>query len=266
MTAPDLAAVAATARRAADAAAQETLQRFRKDARVEDKGDGAGFDPVTQADRAAEAAMRGAIAVAFPDHGVLGEEMAHARADADWIWTIDPIDGTRAFIAGVPTWTTLIAFGPRGGAPVFGLVDQPYLGERYLSGPDAAHALTRGDEQILKTRACARLEDAAAACTDPVRLFRPGEERERADALLGRTRFVRGGLDAYAYARLAAGDLDLIVEADLKWVDMAALIPLVRGAGGLITNWLGEEPGADGRILAAGDPRLHDAALTVLNA
>jgi myo-inositol-1(or 4)-monophosphatase len=224
---------------------------------------GGGFDPVTEADRAAEVTLRNMIRRNFPTHGIIGEEFGSDHPEAECTWVLDPIDGTRAFIAGLPTWGTLIGLMHHG-VPVRGLMHQPYLGEIF-SG-DGAHALFRGPrgERALRTRRCEGLADAILATTDP-RLFGERAEREGFARIEPAVRMSRYGTDCYAYCMLAAGQIDLVVEAGLKPYDIVALIPIVEGAGGVVTTWDGGPAAQGGRILAAGDRRLHAAAMALLN-
>lgn len=248
----------------ATASGQAILPFFRAAFAMDDKArGGAAFDPVTEADRAAELVLRKLIRQHFPAHGILGEEFGSERLDSDYVWVLDPIDGTRAFVAGLPTWGTLIGL-TFGGVPARGLMHQPYLGE--LFSGDGATALLRGPrgERTLRTRRIANLADAILATTDP-RLFGAGEERERFGAIERSVRLSRYGTDCYAYCMLAAGQIDLVVEAGLQPYDIVALIPIVEGAGGVVTGWDGGSATQGGRIVAAGDPRLHAAALSHLN-
>lgn len=237
---------------------------FRAQFALEDKArSGSPFDPVTEADRAAEVVLRAMIGKAFPGHGILGEEFGTERADAECVWVLDPIDGTRAFIAGLPSWGTLIGL-TRNGVPVRGLMHQPYLGELFTGDGRTAKLRGPSGERTLRSRRCADLSQALLATTDP-RLFTGGEETERFRALEGQVRLSRYGTDCYAYCMLAAGQIDLVVEAGLKPYDICALIPIIEGAGGRVTGWGGGPAAAGGRVVAAGDPRLHEAALRVLN-
>ena len=241
---------------------QAILPFFRAAFGTEDKAAGIGaFDPVTEADRAAEAAMRRLIKERFPQHGILGEEFGAEALDAEFVWVLDPIDGTRAFIAGLPLWGTLIGL-TRGGVPVRGLMHQPFTAERF-SG-DGGQATWRGPsgERRLRTRRCDRLADALLCTTSP-KLF-AGGEAVAYEAVEAETRLARYGTDCYAYCMLAAGHVDLVVEAGLKPYDIVALIPIIEGAGGVVTDWQGHSAAGGGRIVAAGDPRLHEAALARL--
>ncbi len=244
-------------------AAETTLPFFRGDYAQEDKGGPAGYDPVTEADRAAEAAIRRAIAGRYPDHGVIGEEYAEDRPEAEHVWILDPIDGTRAFIAGLPLWTTLIALRQEG-RPAVGVIAQPYLDEIFLGGPSGALLIARGQRTSLRTRACPVLSEAVIATTD-ADLFE-GEDRAAWGRLRASTRLARFGCDAYAYAMLALGRIDLVAETGLKVWDWSALVPVIEAAGGAVLNWRGEAPSRDGRILALGDRRLADQALPILGA
>ena len=241
---------------------QAILPFFRTALGTEDKAAGTGaFDPVTEADRAAESAMRHLIKGRFPQHGILGEEFGAEATDAEYVWVLDPIDGTRAFIAGLPLWGTLIGL-TRNGVPVRGLMNQPFTGERF-SG-DGAAATWRGasGERRLRARRCDRLEDALLCTTSP-KLF-AGPEAAAYEGIEAGVRLARYGTDCYAYCMLAAGHVDLVVEAGLKAYDIVALIPIIEGAGGVVTDWQGQSAAAGGRIVAAGDPRLHEAALARL--
>lgn len=243
-------------------AARTALPFFRGEFAQENKAGPGAFDPVTEADRAAEAAIRRLIAARYPDHGVIGEEYGEDRPDADHVWVLDPIDGTRAFIAGLPLWTTLIALRHEG-APVIGAIGQPYLGEVFLGGPSGARLLRDGTETALRTRACPTLSDALIATTDPDIFF--GADREAWTRLRASARLARLGCDGYAYAMVAAGRIDLVAETELKVWDWSALMPVVEAAGGRVTGWSGQRPDGDGRILAVGDAALTDQALSVLN-
>ncbi|MBX9930429.1 MAG: histidinol-phosphatase [Methylobacterium sp.] len=242
---------------------QAILPFFRAAFGMDDKTRGtAPFDPVTEADRAAELALRNLIRRTFPTHGILGEEFGDERLDAEYVWVLDPIDGTRAFVAGLPTWGTLIGL-TRAGTPVRGLMHQPYIGECF-SG-DGRNARLKGPrgERALCTRRLGTLSEAVLATTDP-RLFAEGRERDGFTALEARVRLSRYGTDCYAYCMLASGQIDLVVESGLKPYDIVALIPIIEGAGGVVTDWDGGPANQGGRIVAAGDARLHKIALEIL--
>ncbi|WP_262691840.1 histidinol-phosphatase [Kordiimonas aestuarii] len=241
----------------ADAAAEVTLGYFKTPISIDDKDKGAGFDPVTKADQGAEKAIRALIEARFPDHGIFGEEFGIKPANGPFEWVLDPVDGTRAFISGLPTWGTLIALR-HNGVPIIGVIDQPYIRERYVGWPGGA---TLNGEPI-KTRPCPVLEDATISTTD-FALFKD-HERGAFETLLKRSKLIRYGLDCYAYAVMSAGHMDLVIESGLKPYDMMALIPVIRGAGGSVTNWEGDAPGDCGRLLALGDPAMLDDILKVL--
>jgi histidinol phosphatase-like enzyme (inositol monophosphatase family) len=246
----------------ARAAAAVTLPLFRTDCGEEDKGGPGAFDPVTRADRDAEATMRRLIARQFPDHGVIGEEYGEDRPEADYVWVLDPVDGTRAFVAGLPLWTTLIALRHEG-RPVTGVIAQPVLDEIFLGGPSGAVLLKSGDAPCpLQTRACPRLNDAVIATTDPD-IF-TGAELGAWTQVRAAARLARLGCDAYAYAMIAAGRIDLVAETNLKPWDWSALAPVVEAAGGKLVNWRGQTADDKGQVLAVGDEALVDQALVTL--
>ena len=252
----DSAALSAFAERLADAAAEITLRHFRADMTVDNK-EKTGFDPVTIADRGAEDAIRALIETTYPDHGIEGEERPPRPAEGPFTWILDPIDGTRSFICGVPTWGTLIALLYEG-RPVIGVIDQPYLKERYVGSPLG----TTLNGNTIRTRACTGLSDAVMSTVDPD-LFQDGE-RAVFDTLKTRSKLIRYSLDCYAYAILSAGHFDLILETRMKPYDIMALVPVIRGAGGMVTDWSGNEPGPDGRLVALGDPGMAAEVLPLL--
>lgn len=244
----------------ADAADAETLPRFRAGTAVDNKR-AADFDPVTEADRAAERAILSAIAARYPDHAVLGEEFG-ASGTSDRLWVIDPIDGTRAFISGVPVWGTLIGYCESGRARV-GVMSQPFTGERFVADGEASWGLHRGTRTRLAVRDVRRLEEATLFTTSP-RLFEP-KGTPPFEALEAKARLTRFGTDCYAFCMLAAGQVDLVVETGLKPYDIVALVPIIEQAGGIITRLDGGRPESGGDIVAAGTPELHAAALAMLN-
>ncbi|MDO8534971.1 MAG: histidinol-phosphatase [Xanthobacteraceae bacterium] len=236
---------------------------FRTALGVENKSHTGVFDPVTAADRAAETAMRMLIRKTFPAHGIIGEEFGDERPDASYVWVIDPIDGTKSFISGMPAWGTLIGL-LKDGAPVYGMMHQPFIGERF-SG-DGASARYRGPagERHLSARPCAGLNEAVLFTTSP--LLMTEQERGQFQKVERAVRLSRYGGDCYAYCMIAAGFVDLVIEAGLKQHDIVALIPIVEGAGGIVTDWNGGPATKGGRILAAGDRRVHAEALRLLAA
>lgn len=252
--------------RLADAAGAAALPHFRKPGLdTGNKAGGGGFDPVTEADRAAEAAMRAILTAERPDDGILGEEEARTEGRSGLTWVLDPIDGTRAFIAGLPTWGVLIALDD-GAAGRIGVIDQPHVGERFVgvnrTDAIAAWIEKAGQRSSLKARPCAGIEDALMLTTAP-EIFAPGE-REAFEMVRARTRLTRYGTDSYGYAMVAAGQADLVIESGLEAYDIAAPAAVVRAAGGIVTDWKGGDPRWGGRVIAAGDARTHEAALQIL--
>lgn len=246
----------------ADAAGQETLPRFRTGVSVVNKLAG-GFDPVTEGDRAAETAIRALIEERFPDHGILGEEHGNIGLDRQHVWVIDPIDGTRAFISGLPVWGTLIGLRTDGRASM-GLMDQPFTRERYFAdGKQAWYSGPDGERQ-LSVRDCGSLSEAILFTTSP-HIFKPGEF-ELYSAVEKKVRLFRYGCDCYAYALLAAGHVDLVIESGLQPYDVGALIPIIEQAGGVITTWDGGRPENGGNIVAAGSTAVHAEVLELLAA
>ena len=255
----NLEALVAAAEAAADAAGAAIRPWYRTRLDAETKSD---LSPVTEADRAAEQAMRALLGERFPEHGILGEEAGLIRPDARLRWVLDPIDGTRAFITGRPLFGTLVALMD-GDEPLLGVLDQPILGERWV-GVRGQPTRFRGTYGSAGCRACARLAAAELGCTTPSMLTGPsGPAFARLQGSVLRTTW---GGDCYGYGLVALGMLDVVAEADLKVWDWAALVPIVEGAGGRMTGWNGEtlHPGGDGRALAVGDPRLMAEAVSLL--
>jgi histidinol phosphatase-like enzyme (inositol monophosphatase family) len=246
----------------ADAARVAILPFFRGATGIENKAT-TGFDPVTEADKAAERAMRALLHEHRPDDSIIGEEFPDHHGTSGWTWVLDPIDGTRAFIAGTTTWGVLI--GARyNDLPSVGIVDQPFADERWSASPDGAF-WSRGQTSVkLKTRQNVPLSQALVATTDPF-LFQ-GEAFEKLMALRSQTRLTRYGLDCTAYALLAGGHIDLVIETDLKDFDIAALIPIIEQAGGVVTDWQGRHHPKGGNIIAAGCPALHGQVLEMFAA
>jgi myo-inositol-1(or 4)-monophosphatase len=247
----------------ATASGETILPFFRTSLGVENKKAGRDFDPVTEADRAAEAAMRRLISQNFPQHGIVGEEFGDERADAEYVWVLDPIDGTKAFIGGFPVWGTLIALLHHG-EPAFGMMHQPFIRERFTGDNGAARYRGPTGERKLSVRRCASLAEATLYTTTPLVMDEP--QRALFTRVETEVRLSRYGGDCYAYCMLATGHVDLVIEAGLKSYDIAALVPIVRGAGGIVTTWDGKPAQNGGNIIAAGDPRVHEAALKLLNA
>lgn len=249
------------AARLADAARGETMPRWRTAGAARNKAESGSFDPVTEADVGAERAMRKVIEEQFPDHGIAGEETSRREAQSRWCWSLDPIDGTRSFICGMPTWVTLIALLDEG-APVLGLIDAPRLDERYIGIGSTAIVRDRDGEHPLSVSGCTRLSDARLTLTDPA-MFQ-GAEADAFLQVLERAKTVRYGHDGYGYARLAAGSIDLVVESCLQPYDYNAVIPVIRGAGGAVSNWSGGGDMRAGQIVAAASQQLLEEALVHL--
>ncbi|WP_373353533.1 histidinol-phosphatase [Pseudoroseicyclus sp. CXY001] len=258
---PPLAAeLIGTARALADAARGAILPHFRTGIGAENKA-AEGFDPVTLADRAAEEAMRAVLAERRPDDAILGEEFGRETGTTGLTWVLDPIDGTRAFLAGTPTWGVLIGVTD-GDGPVLGLIDQPYIGERFEGGPGLARMDGPFGERLLATRAPRPLSEALVFTTFP----EVGSAAERAgfEAVARRARLTRYGMDCYAYALLAAGQIDLVIEAGLNAYDIVAPIAVIEAAGGVVTDWQGGPAHEGGRVLAAANAAIHADALAIL--
>lgn len=240
----------------ADAAAKVSLAHFRRLPETENKLD-EGFDPVTIADREAERVMRALIEEHYPDHGIDGEEYGIKPTIGALSWCLDPIDGTRAYIAGLPTWGTLIAL-LEDGVPIMGIIDQPYIGERYVGYPGGAEL----NGTPITTRALSALKDAVVMTTDE-HLFTP-DQRSAFMRLRDTARLTRYGFDCYAYGVLAAGHIDIVAETGLQTYDRMALIPVIRGAGGSATDWHGNPAGPSDQLLAVGDPTKLSTILKTL--
>ena len=257
------AALLAFAHGLADAAGRAILPHFRRRLAVDNKDKDGGYDPVTAADRAAERAVRKLVRARFPEHGFEGEEYSNEGLDAAWRWVVDPIDGTRSFVLGLPIWGTLIGL-THDGAPVLGIMDQPYTRERFWSaGKGTFFRGADGKAKRLKSRPAPKLAEAMMTTTHPD-LFADGAERKGFEQIKSQVKACRYGGDCYTYCLLAAGHVDVIVEAGLKPYDVTALVPIIEGAGGVITTWDGAPAARGGRILASGDPKLHEAAMKVL--
>jgi myo-inositol-1(or 4)-monophosphatase len=245
----------------ADVAGEAIRPFFRTALGVDNKGRAGMFDPVTEADRAAETAMRALIRRTFPEHGIIGEEFGEERAGAEYVWVLDPIDGTKSFIAGMPAWGTLIGL-LKNGVPVYGMMHQPFIGERFSGDGAGAHYRRRSDERRLSVRGCAAVQEAVLFTTSP--LLMTDRERRKFRKVERTVRLSRYGGDCYAYCMVAAGHVDLVIEAGLNRFDVLPLIPIVEGAGGIVTDWTGGPATDGGRIVAAGDRRVHEQALKLL--
>jgi histidinol phosphatase-like enzyme (inositol monophosphatase family) len=244
------------------ASGEVILPLFRAENGLQNKASPGAFDPVTEADKGAERVIRQRIAEHFPDHGVIGEEYGEDRPDAEFVWVLDPIDGTRAFIAGLPVWTTLIALRFQG-EPVLGSIGQPFTSELFIGHAGGSRLVSHGGERPLRVRSCPKLSDAVIATTDPA-IFE-GPEREAWRGLRQGVRLARLGCDAYAYAMVAMGTMDMVIESRLKCWDIDSAVPLLEGAGGGITDWTGARLGRNGgQVAISGDPACLEQALTVL--
>src|SRR5262245_50975476 len=242
---------------------QAILPFFRTTLSIEDKSKNGRFDPVTAADRAGESAMRTLIRSTFPDHGIVGEEYGNERADAEFVWVLDPVDGTKSFIAGMPAWGTLIAL-MRARQPVYGMMYQPFIGERFSGDGAAARYRGPAGERALMVRPCERLADAVLFTTSPL-LMNTGD-RTAFGRVETAVKLSRYGGDCYAYCMLAAGHVDLVIETEIKPYDIVPLIPIITGAGGMVTTWEGGVATDGGRIIASGDKRVHAQAMAMLKA
>ena len=258
---PTTEAILTLAGQLADAAAVETLKWFRTPALLVDNKLESGFDPVTQADKAAEQAMRAVLAAHRPHDAIIGEEARNQTGTTGFSWVLDPIDGTRGYVSGTPTWGTLIALND-GNTPIFGLIDQPYIGERFVGGLGHAFMERDGVKTPLVTSETQSLAKAIIYTTYP-------EVGSKVEALAFHQvaqlcKLTRYGMDCYAYALLVAGHIDLVIEAGLQAYDIQAPIALVRAAGGVATDWGGGNPMNGGRCICAATPELHAAALKIL--
>jgi inositol-phosphate phosphatase/L-galactose 1-phosphate phosphatase/histidinol-phosphatase len=242
----------------ADAAGAAIRPYFRTRLAVDDKPD---LSPVTAADRGAEMAMRQLIAARFPEHGIIGEEYGRERDDAEFVWVLDPIDGTKSFISGVPLFGTLIALA-RNGRPILGIIDQPISRERWVGAEGRA---TTHNGTAIRCRPCPALAAATIFATTPD-MFKGADAAGFARAA-GAAKLVRYGGDCYAYGLVALGFVDVVIEASLNPYDFGPMLPVIEGAGGLATDWQGAPLGlsSDGRVLIAGDRRAHSEALALLN-
>lgn len=246
------------AHRLADASRPILRSYYRRKIDVDIKSDAS---PVTQADREAEAAIRRLINAAFPEHGIFGEEFGKERADAEYVWVLDPLDGTRSFVTGRPTFGTLIAL-TRNGAPILGVIDMPVLGDRWIGA--AGQPTTLNGERV-STRACAGLGEAYLSASTPG-MFDELDKHRSFAAVQAKARFTTFGGDCYQYGMVATGFLDIVIECSLVEYDYLALAPVLEGAGGRITDWRGERVrmGSGDRVVATGDARVHDEALALL--
>ncbi|MGJ8625785.1 MAG: histidinol-phosphatase [Sulfitobacter sp.] len=245
----------------ADAARDVILPFFRNASLTADNKLTQGYDPVTEADRAAERVMREILAQERPDDAILGEEYGAQAGTSGLTWVLDPIDGTRGFVSGTPTWGVLIAVSDASG-PFYGIIDQPYIGERFEGAPDGAQMTGPAGSQSLKTLPPQDLDQAIVFTTFP----EVGTATDRAgfEAVAGQAKLVRYGMDCYAYALVAAGQIDLVIEAGLNAYDIQAPIAVIQAAGGIVTDWHGGPAHQGGRAVAAANPAIHAQALAIL--
>lgn len=255
------AALIAAAHAVADAARPETLRHFRRGIAADDKGPEGRYDPVTEGDRAAERAMREVLARLRPEDGILGEEYGNRPGTSGLTWVLDPIDGTRGYLCGTPTWGVLVSVAD-GRGPLYGLIDQPYTGERFEGGFGLARLVGPHGERALQTAAPRPLAEARLLTTFP-EIGTPAE-RAAFGRVAERVRLVRYGMDCYGYALLALGQVDLVIEAGLQPYDVQAPIAVVTAAGGVATDWEGRPAHGGGRLLAAANPAIHAEALALL--
>jgi myo-inositol-1(or 4)-monophosphatase len=247
----------------ARAAGDVILPHFRNDPVVDNKLTDGGYDPVTVADKAAEAVIRDGIERRFPTHSIYGEEFGHRIGDG-LTWVIDPIDGTRAFMTGMVHWGVLIALFD-GESPLLGVMYQPFTDELFAGTNESASYRRGRERRALRVRACATVADSVLASTSP-QVFGDGAEQAGFRALRRRVKLARWGGDCYQYCMLAMGYVDVVVEAGLQPYDVQALMPIVRGAGGVMTTWDGGDASMGGRVIASGDTRVHREAMAILNA
>ncbi len=262
LTVSEIADIRATAAVLADTARVVTLAHFRRADLAADTKETTHFDPVTVADRACEKAMRDILAQRRPQDGILGEEFAATTGTSGLTWVLDPIDGTRGYLSGTPTWGVLISIADANG-PLYGVIDQPYIQERFEGG--FGQAAVNGPMGIfpLRTRAPRALDQAILLSTFPeVGTMTEGDAFRR---VVPHVRLVRYGMDCYGYALLAAGQVDLVIEAGLQTYDVQAPIAVIEAAGGVVTNWQGGPAHQGGQVLAAANPEIHAAAMALLN-
>lgn len=245
----------------ADLARAETLRHFRQRNLIADNKSGDGFDPVTVADRGVEQLVRDRLAQVRPLDGIIGEEFGPLPTSSGLTWVIDPIDGTRAFLSGSPCWGVLIAVSDDQG-PFFGVIDQPYIGERFIGGMGVAHGAGPHGTFDLRCRTTPSLDKAILFSTFPE--IGTKQEMHAFQRVSGACQLTRYGMDCYAYALLALGQIDLVIEAGLNIYDIAAPLAVIEAAGGMVTDWQGGPVGSSGQVIAAANPHLHAQALALL--
>lgn len=245
----------------ARASEREILGYFRRNTAIDVKK-GPVWDPVTEGDRAGERIMRRMIEEKYPDHGIHGEEFGMKQGRSGFTWILDPIDGTRSFVCGMPTWATLIGLNFEN-RPCIGLMNQPYVGDLFYGNPQGAWLNYRGNTQPIRTRNGVSLAGATIGTTAP-ELYRSARERDAFERLRAVARLTRYGGDAYFFSVMAAGHIDIAMDAGLAAYDIAPLIPIIEGAGGVVAEWTGGNPAEGGNVISAGSRALLDEALKIL--
>jgi histidinol phosphatase-like enzyme (inositol monophosphatase family) len=263
LTAAETKSIIDTANAMADAAREVILPRFRSNTLIAENKSLHSFDPVTDADKDAEKVMISELKKRRPTDGVFGEEFGELNGESLYRWVLDPIDGTRAFIAGAPTWGVLISLEKLGAGPIFGIIDQPYIGERFFGGLGLAEYKRRDESIELLTSNVDEIENAILLSTFP----EIGTEKDRKafERVSENVKLTRYGLDCYGYALVAMGTADLVIEAGLSTYDIQAPACVIEAAGGVVTDWDGKTVINDGRIIAASNEKLHKKALERLN-
>ena len=261
MSTPDWAELTRFAIALAHESAAAILPYFRRNTAVEVK-EGPVWDPVTEGDRAGERAIRAMIERHYPDHGILGEEYGAKEGRSALSWVLDPVDGTRSFVCGMPTWATLIGLSFEG-RPVLGLMNQPVVGDMFYGNPDGAWHDYRGATSPIATRKGIALARAAIGTTAP-ELYRSEENQRRFQALRAKAQLTRYGGDAYFFCMMAAGHIDIAMDCGLQPYDITPLLPIVTGAGGVAAEWTGGDIAKGGNVITAGSRALLDEALAVM--
>ncbi|MEM7468072.1 MAG: inositol monophosphatase family protein [Pseudomonadota bacterium] len=249
-------------RSAADSAARTILPYFRHAMKIENKHpNAADFDPVTLADREAEKIIRQTILARYPNDTLIGEEFDNVVGSSDYSWVIDPIDGTRAFVCGIPTWAILIGVCKHS-QPLLGIMSQPVVGDIFIGGMGEGQLISRSGSAALGTCEVDSLSDASLFATTPD-MF-DASELDVFDAVSEKVKMTRFGVDSYAYCLLAAGHVELVIEAGLGFYDIAALIPIIESAGGVVSDWSGAPVRSGGRVIAAANEAIHAQALEII--
>ena len=246
----------------AGCASKITLPGFRTSIKVTDKSSDSFFDPVTDIDLRTEKTIANEIKIRFPEHGISGEEYGTVGSQERWSWIIDPIDGTRSFISGMPTWGTLIGLLFEG-KPVYGMMSQPYVGDCFIGGAGVSELYNAEASRVLKARLTKNLSESILFSTTP-EMFQSGAESDCFTNLVKKVKMTRFGADCYGYCLLASGFVDLVVESNLKYCDIAPLVPIIEASGGVVSHWDGSSIKAGGQVVAASTQELLDQALELL--